>query len=151
MATFAKVNDWILNLHNAPDIEMDTDVLQIALSTTDPTSEGSNPLTDTNGIAANITQISYNNYTDDVTPDRELDSITSVQAAGVYTLNAGDIIITASGGAIASFQWLYLFNQTAATPVDPVIGNWDHGSAIVLADGESATITWNVSGIYTVT
>ena len=151
MATFAKVNDWILNLHNDATIDINADVLQFKLTNTAPGSESPTPLTDGNGIAANATDISYTNYTDDMGTDRVLEGVTSAQAAGVYTLDANDIIITASGGAIATFQYLYLFDQTGSTVVDPLMGSWDHGSAIDLATGESATITWNASGIYTVT
>ena len=150
MATFAKINDWMLNLSNGV-VDMNADTLQIALSTTAPASESNNPTADTFGDITEVTQISYTNYTDDMGTDRETEGVTSAQTSGVYTLDANDIIITASGGALASFQYLYLFNQTATVPTDPLIGNWDHGSAIVLATGESATITWNASGIYTIT
>jgi len=151
MATFSKVNDWILNLHNAPDVDVNSDVLQFKLTNTAYASETPNPLTDTNGIAANATDISYTNYTDDMGTDRVLEGVGSTQTAGVYKLDANDIVITASGGALAAFQFLYLFDQTAATPVDPLMGAWDHGSTITLANGESATVTWNAAGIYTVT
>ncbi len=150
MATFAKINDWILNLSNA-DIDMNADVLEIALSTTAPSAESPIPTDDTFGLLTNVTQISYTNYTDDMGTDRVLEGIGSTQTSGVYKLDANDIVITASGGALASFRYLYLFNQTGAAPADPLIGVWDHGSAIVLATGESATITWNAAGIYTIT
>ncbi len=151
MATFAKINDWILNLHNAPDIEIDTDTLQIALSNTAPASETNNPTADTFGVLAQVTQISYTNYTDDMTVDRVLEGTGSTVSSGVYKLDANDIVITASGGTLADFRYLYLFDQTAATPIDPLMGNWDHGSTITLLTGEAATITWNAGGIYTVT
>ena len=150
MATFTKVNDWILNLSNS-EADMNFDTLQFKLTNTAIASEVPIPTSDTNGIAANGTDIAYTNYTDDMTVDRVLETITSTQTAGVYTLDADDIVITASGGALATFQFLYLFNQTVATPVDPIMGIWDHGTTIDLADGESATITWNASGIYTIT
>ena len=150
MATFAKINDWMLNLHNS-EADMNADVLEIALATGAPSSESPDPTTDGNGIATNITPISYTNYSDDMGTNRLLETISSTQTSGVYKLDADDIIITASGGALASFQYLYLFNQTVATPTDPIIGVWNHGSAIILASGESATITWNAAGIYTVT
>ena len=150
MATFTKIPDWLVNLHNA-GVDMAADVLTIALAAGAPSSESPDPTDDGDGIAANITQISYTNYSDDVTPDRELDSVVSTQTSGVYTLDAGDIIITAVTGTLPTFRYLYLYNDTIGTPVNPIIGNWDHGSNIVLAVGESATITWNAAGIYTVT
>jgi len=151
MATFTKINDWMENLHNAPDIDMNADTIQMKLTNTAFASETPNPTTDTNGIAANATDIVYTNYSDDMTVDRVLEGITSGQTAGVYKFDANDIVITAVTGTLPDFQFVYLFNQTAATPVDPLIGAWDHGSVISLAVGEAATVTWNAGGIYTVT
>ena len=105
MATFAKINDWIVNLSNST-ADMNADVLEIALTTLAPSAETPDPTTDGNGIAVNITPISYTNYSDDMGTDRLLETITSAQTAGVYKLDADDIIITASGGALASFRYL---------------------------------------------
>lgn len=152
MATFTKINDFLEGMPEA-EHNLAADTLQIALSNTAPSAEGSpvvNPTTSGNGILANVTQISYTNYTDDMAVDRVLEGVTSDEAAGTYTLDANDIVITASGGAIATFRYIYLFNQTSTTPDDQLIGVWDHGSAIDLADGESATIAWNASGIFTI-
>ena len=84
--------------------------------------------------------------------DRVCESVTSVEAAGVYTFDADDIVITASGGPITAWRYLYLFNQTSTVPkVDQLISNWDHGSNISLANGEAATLTVNASGFFTIT
>ena len=146
MATFTKVPDFLESLaekvHN-----LSSDTLMIALSNTAPGSESSNPLSSGNGVLANVTQVSYTNYSDDMTVDRTLENVTSDEASGTYTLNADDIVITASGGALASFRYVYLYNDTAAS--DPLIGVWDHGSSITLDSSEAATVAWNASGILT--
>lgn len=150
MATFTKVNDFVLNLCEAIDIDGDT--LQLAFSNTAPASESSNPTADGNGILGNVTQVAYTNWTDDLTVDRVLTSgtTTHTQTSGTFTLDYGaDIVITASGGAIATWQRIYLFDQTVASPVDPLICMWDHGSGIALGDGDSATLQFNASGIFT--
>lgn len=150
MATFTKVNDFVLNLCEAIDIDGDT--LQLAFSNTAPGSEASNPTADTNGILGNVTQIAYTNWTDDLSTDRVLTSgtTTHTQSSGTFTLDYGaDIVITASGGAIANWRYIYLFDQTVASPVDPLICVWDHGSAIALGSGDSATLQFNASGIFT--
>ena len=49
-----KVNDFVVNLANAMDLDSDT--LKVALSNTDPTS-GTDATADTNGVLANITEI----------------------------------------------------------------------------------------------
>ena len=153
MATYTKINDWMENLHEAGVVIL-TDTIELSLTNTAPASETSNPTADTNGILANITPITYTNYTDDLTADRVLTAGTrlSTTASGVYTLDYGaDIVITASGGAIADFRYIYLFDNTITSPVDPLISVWDHGSAIALGTGDSATFQVNASGFYTVT
>lgn len=148
MATFTKINDFLEGI-NEGEHNLASDTLQIALSNTAPGSETSNPTATGNGILANVTEISYTNYTDDMGTDRVLETVTSDESGGTYTLDADDIVITASGGTLATFRYIYLFNQTSATPDDQLIGVWDHGSTISLATGESATIAWNASGIFT--
>lgn len=127
--------------------DLSADTLQIALSNTAPGSETSDPTASGNGILANVTEIAYTNYTDDMTVDRVLEGVSSDESGGTYTLDASDIVITASGGAIATFRYIYLFNQTAAG--DPIILLVDAGEAVDIADGNSRTIQWNASGILT--
>lgn len=139
MVAFTKIADFVehlgLGVHN-----LSTGSLRIALSNTAPAAEASNPTTAGNGVLANVTQISYTNYSDDLTVDRTLDGVAWVLATATATLDANDFTITASGGAIATFRYVYLYNDTPTSPADPLIGLWDAGSAIDLASGESLTI-----------
>ena len=149
MATVSKINDFLLNLNEAIDI--DDDSIELAFSNTAPASETSNPTADTNGILGNVTQISYTNWSDDLTVDRVLTAatLTHTQSSGTFTLDYGaDIVITASGGAIATWRYIYLWDDTVTSPVDPLIVVWDHGSGITLADTDTATLQFNASGIY---
>ena len=145
--TFSKVADFIEaameGKHN-----LASDTIQVALSNTAAASETSNPLATGNGILANVTEVSYTNYTDDLTVDRVLESVTSNESGGTWTLDAGDFTITASGGAIAQFQYIWVFNQTATN--DDLIGYWALDSAIDLASGESLAVSFNGSGLMTV-
>lgn len=149
MATYVKIADLVEALaekvHN-----LSTDSLRIALSNTAPASETSNPTATGNGVLANVTQIAYTNYSDDMAVDRVLEGVVSDEAAGTYKLDANDIIITASGGSLAAFQYVYIYNDTPTSPADPLIACIDNGSAISLATGESVTIVWNAAGIFTV-
>lgn len=149
MATFTKINDWLDNMADASDMNADT--FMIALSNTAPASETSNPTADGNGVLANVTQIAYTNYTDTLTVDRTLEGITSSQASGTYTFDSTvNFTITASGGALADFRYIYIYNDTPTSPADPLVGVWDHGSTISLGSGSSATVTFNASGIFTI-
>jgi len=144
------VNDFVPNLCEA--VDLDDDAWEIALSNTAPGSETPDPTTDGNGILGNVTQIAYTNYSDDLTADRVLTAgnLTHAQTSGTLTFDyTADIVITASGGAIADWRYFYIFDETVASPTDPLLGVWDHGSTISLADTDTATIAFNASGIFT--
>jgi hypothetical protein len=65
------------------------------------------------------------------------------ESGGTGTLTANQTVFTAAGGAIASFQYYVLYNDTTTSPADALIAYWDHGSAVSLASGETFTIKWN--------
>lgn len=67
------------------------------------------------------------------------------RASGVTSLTGVDITITASGGSIGPFRYAVLYNDTPASPADPLIGWWDYGSALTLADGESILVDFGSS------
>lgn len=64
----------------------------------------------------------------------------SSQTGGTYSLVGSDVTITASGGSIGPFRYCCLYNDTPTSPADPLIGYWDYGSSVTLADGETLTI-----------
>lgn len=149
MATTTKIADFIEaiaeKVHN-----LSSDSLRIALSNTAPGSESSNPTASGNGVLANVTQISYTNYADTLSVDRTLESVTSDESGGTYTLDIGDFTISASGGALADWRYMYIYNDTPTSPADPLILLIDNGSTISLASGESINVTFNVSGAITI-
>lgn len=130
MATFNKFNSFVEHLaegvHN-----LGADTLKVMLTNTAPVA--------TNSVKANLTEIAAGNgYTAGGTAA----SITSSgQTSGTYKLVLGDVVITASGGSIGPFRYAVLYNDTPTSPADPLIGYWDYGSALALANGES--ITWD--------
>lgn len=143
MASFTKVNDFVVNLANAMDLDSDT--LTVALSNTDPTA-GTDVTADGNGVLANISEISYTNLS-----SRVLQSVTSTQTGGTYKLSADDLTLTASGGSVAEFQYVIIYNDTPTTPnpIDPVIGYYDYGTGLTLNDGDQFTIDITANGILT--
>lgn len=142
MASFNKINDFVENA--VEGMNLGTDTLTIALSNTAPASESSNPTADSNGVLANVTQISYTNLS-----SRNLANVTSAQASGTYKLSADDLTLTASGGSVGPFQYIYIYNDTVSSPADPLIGYYDYGSALTLNDGDSFTIDIGTNGILT--
>lgn len=143
MASFTKVNDFVVNLANAMDLDADT--LIVALSNTDPTS-GTDVTADGNGILANVSQISYTNLS-----SRTLANVTSTQTSGTYKLSADDLTLTESGGSVAAFRYIVIYNDTVTSPADPVIGYYDYGTSLTLNDGDTFTIDIGTNGILTLT
>ncbi|MCI5078742.1 hypothetical protein [Oricola sp.] len=142
MATYNKINDFVEHLaegvHN-----LGADTLTVALSNTAPGSESSNPATDGNGVLANVTQVAYTYCS-----ARAITISTSAQASGTYKLTLADLTLTASGGSVGPFRYIYIYNDTPTSPADALIGYYDYGSAITLADGESLTIDFSaVNGV----
>lgn len=145
MATYAKINDWVDYL--GEDVDLASDTIKAVLSNTAPASETSNPTADGNGVLSNVTQIANGNgYT---TGGNALSGVTYTQTGGVGKLDATDLVITASGGAMGTWRYVYLVDDTVAAK--PLLGVWDVGSAVSLGDGDSRTLVWNASGIMTVT
>ena len=143
MASFTKVNDFVVNLANAMDMNADT--FKVALSNTNPTS-GTSVVTDGNGVLANCTEISYTNLS-----ARTLQNVTSTQTGGTYKLSADDLVLTASGGSVAPFRYVVIYNDTPTSPADPIVGYYDYGSSLTLNDGDTFTIDIGTNGILTLT
>ena len=143
MASFTKVNDFVVNLANAMDLDSDT--LKVALCNTDPTS-GTSIVTDGNGVLANVTEISYTNLS-----ARTLQNVTSTQTSGTYKLSADDLVLTASGGSVAAFRYVIIYNDTPTSPADPIVGYYDYGSSLTLNDGDTFTIDIGANAILTLT
>ena len=138
MASFVKINDFVANAVENMDLE--SDQLVIALSNTAPSSESSNPTADGNGILGNVTQVSYSNLS-----SRDLTTSSSGQSGGVYKLVLADLTLTASGGSVAAFRYVYIYNDTVTSPADPLIGYYDYGSSLTLNDGDTFTIDFSPS------
>lgn len=138
MATFVKVNDFVEALAEKKH-DLGSDTLTIALSVTAPASETSNPLSDGNGILANVTQVAYTNLS-----TRVITTASSAQTSGTYKLTLTDLVLTASGGAVAAFRYIYIYNDTATN--DELIGSYDYGSNLTLQDGDTFTIDFDGAG-----
>lgn len=138
MATFNKINDFVEDLTNGVH-NFDSDTFKYALSNTAPASESSNPASDGNGVLANVTQVAYTNLSE----DRTISSTAGSLSSGTLSFDGDDEVLTASGGSVGPFRYVYLYNDTATS--DELIGYWDYGSSITLADGE--TLSLNVSTV----
>jgi len=137
MASFNKVNDFVVNaVHN---MDLESDQLAVALTNTAPGSESSNPTADGNGIVGNLTQISYTNCS-----SRNLTTSSSSQSSGVYKLVVADLTLTASG-TVGPFRYIYIFDDTVTSPADPIIGYYDYGTSLTLNNGDTFTLDFSPS------
>jgi len=127
MAAFIKFYPFVEALaekvHN-----LGSDTLKVLLSNTAPLQ--------TNAVKADITEITPGNGYTAGGPTVTITS--SVQTGGVYKLVGSDVVVTAAGGPIGPFRYVVLYNDTAAA--DNLIGYWDYGSALTLADTEAFTL-----------
>jgi len=141
MVAFSKLNSFVENLAEGV-FNLGSDMLKLALSNTLPVV--------TNAVLADISEISAGNgYT---AGGLTVTVNSSQQVSGVYRLNIQDIVLSASGGTIGPFRYAYLYDDTPTSPADPLIGYWDNGSSVTLANGESITFDFDqTNGVLTVT
>jgi hypothetical protein len=138
MATFNKFNSFVEALaekvHN-----LQTDTLKVALSNTAPTAG--------NSVLADITQIaSGNGYT---IGGAQAMQASSAQTGGTYKLVLNDVTFTASGGSIATFRYVVIYNDTATN--DELIGWYDFGTAVNITNGNSFTVDFDATnGVLTI-
>jgi len=134
MSAYVKFYQFVEDIaHQVHDLSSDT--LKVALSNTAPNQ--------TDATFSQITEIaSGNGYTAGGTAA----SISSSgQTTGTYKLVLADVTFTASGGSIATFRYIILYNDTPVSPADPLIGYWDYGAAVDVTDGNSFTTDFSAA------
>lgn len=132
MATYNKfqqfVEDLCKGVHNFTSDA--TCSLTVALTAT------ANAPVATNSVLANLTQVSYTNLS-----SRVITGVTAEHTTGTVHLTVDDLVLTASG-AVATFQYVAIYNDDPTSPADPLICWYDYGSAITLASGETLTLNF---------
>jgi hypothetical protein len=128
MASYTKFNQFVEDamekVHN-----LESDQLKVALTNTAPSAS--------NAVLTDITEITYTNLS-----SRNVTTSSSAQSSGTYKLVLADLVLTASG-AVGPFRYVVLYNDTPTSPADPLIGYFDYGSSISLANGETFTIDFD--------
>ena len=137
MASYGKFNqtveDWLEGVYTAS-----TDQFTIALTT------NANAPVATDSVLADLTEIAYTNLS-----SRNITTFSSGQTSGTFTQLFTDLVLTASG-AVATFRHIVVYNNTPASPLDPLLARYDFGSDLTLAASVTLTINWTTSS-WTVT
>ena len=134
MAAFNKINAFVEHLaekvHN-----LQSDTLKVMLTNTTPLA--------TNSVRADLTEISAGNGY--LAGGAQATVANSAQSSGTYKLTLDDVVFTAAGGSIGPFRYAVLYNDTPTSPADPLIGWYDYGSSITLADTETLTVDFDAT------
>ncbi len=130
MATFVKIDSFVENLAEKK-IDLSGAALTIALTNTAHTAAWDE--------LADLTQVAYTYCS-----SRVLTVSSSAQVSGTYKLILADLVLTASGGAVGPFQYVYIYDDGSTG--DKLIGYYNYGAAVTLADGETITINFDDSG-----
>ena len=133
MASFNKINSFVEDLSEGVH-NLGSGALTVALTA------AANAPVATNTILANLSQISYTNCS-----TRAITTSSSSQTSGTYKLVLADLVLTASGGTVGPFRYVVIYNDTPTSPADPLIGWYDYGSDVTLADGETFTIDFDAT------
>lgn len=133
MATFNKFNQFVEDIaKKVHNLGPSADAITIALTAT------ANAPVATNSILGNLTQISYTNLS-----SRVCTVASCTQTSGTLKWIINDLVLSASGGSVAAFQYIVIYNDTPTSPADPLVGWYDYGSALTLANGESLTLDFD--------
>ena len=129
MATFNKFQDFseqlVLGIY-----DFDTNVFKVMLTNVAPVA--------TNTVKANLTEISAGNG---YTAGGNTTTITVSETTGTTTVSGTQVVFTASGGTMATFQYVVLYNDSATNK--NLVGWWDNGSTVSLADTETFTVKFS--------
>jgi hypothetical protein len=141
VATFTKYNLFIDEVAKAGH-NLATAVFKGALTNTAPT-VASDTVWNTTVAPA---PAAANGYT---AGGNTLTTSSAATTAGVFKLVLADTVFTATSGGIGPFRYFIIYNSSAS---NKVVGYYDYGSSITLADTESFTVDFdNAAGVLTLT
>src|SRR5258708_26075716 len=122
METFNKFNQLVEDLAKTGH-KLDTDTIKIAFSNVAPVA--------TNAVFADITEIAAaNGYS---AGGSTAAFVSGSQTSGTYKLILSNVVFTASGGSIATFRYVVLYNSTPGSPLKPLIGRHGYGRCVSIA------------------
>ena len=133
MATYTKVNKFVLNLGNKV-FNLGSDQLMVALTNTLPVVSTANQLSDLVSVVP-TTNLSGS------TPFN-LTTTSYTQTSGTSKLIIANLTLTATG-TVAPFEYIVIYDNAAANK--ELIGFYDYGSTVNLGTGDTFTISFDAT------
>jgi hypothetical protein len=138
MATYQKFNDFVEQLGNSVH-NFSSHTFKAVFTNSAPSAS--------NTILADITQISASGG---YTTGGFAVTLAWGETSGTAKCTGTDKVFTASGGTVGPFRYVVLYNDSATSPVDALVGFFDYGSAVTLADTETFTLDFDgTNGLFT--
>jgi hypothetical protein len=134
MATFNKFQDFSEQLARGVH-DWDAHTFKVALTNTLPV----NTQTSLDTVTNHPAPTAANGYAAGGTAT----TITIAEASGTTTVSGTQVVFTASAGGIGPFRYAVLYNDTATSPADALVGWWDYASSITLNDAETLTVKFS--------
>lgn len=136
MATFQKFDQFVEDLakkvHN-----LSTDQLKVALTNTAPVAG--------NAVYADLTAPLATTNLSGATPFN-VTTTSCEQVSGTLSLVLVDLTLTATG-SVGPFRYVVLYNDTPTVPADPLVGFYDYGSSVTMANGETFLVDFAATTI----
>lgn len=141
MAAFQKFEAFVEALAEKKH-DLGTDTLKVYLTNATPSASA-------DAVKADLAEMTVG--VDGYTAGGNTCTITSSsQTAGTYKLVLGDPAIWTSTGTLGPFRYVVLYNDTASN--DELIGYWDYGASITLANAETFVVDFDsTTGVLTLT
>jgi hypothetical protein len=132
MAAFVKYNAFVDEMSKGGH-NLTTCVFKCALTNTAPT-----PLTDTTWSTGTYpAPAAANGYT---AGGNTLTTSSATTASYIFKAVIADSVFTAAGGNLGPFRYAIVYNSSAT---NKVVGYYDYGSSITLADTETFTVDFD--------
>jgi len=130
-----KINSFVEDLANKK-IDLSGNGLTVALTNTAHTASWSK--------LSDLTEVSYTYCS-----NRKITVSSSSQASGTYKLVLSDLTLTASGGSVGAFRYIYIYDDNSS--YDSLCWYYDYGSSITLGDTDTFSLKFDgTNGVITI-